>query len=85
MREMCRKAKECVIPLEINLLGVHENRHYPRPFFWDIAAEEGCSAVIGMDAHKPEAILDFSSEERARQLAAERGMKVLETIRLRKI
>lgn len=85
MREMCRKAKECGIPLEINLLGVNENRHYPRPFFWNIAAEEGCSAIIGMDAHKPEAILDFPSEERALQLAAERGIKVLENIPLRKI
>ena len=82
---MCRKATECNVPLEINLLGVNENRHYPRAFFWDIAAEEGCSAVIGMDAHKPEAILDFPSEERALKLAEERGLKVLETVQLRQI
>jgi len=85
MREMCRKAKECGMPLEINLLGLNEGRHYPHLPFWDIAAEEGCSAVIGFDAHKPEAMLDFQTEERAAQLARERGVRLLETITLRKI
>ena len=85
MRELCRKAKECGIPLEINLLGVNENRHYPHLPFWDIAAEEGCDAVLGMDAHKPEAVLDSASEARARTLAAERGINVLETVTLRRI
>ena len=85
MRDMCRKAKECAVPLEINLLGVGENRHYPHLPFWDIAADEGCSAVIGMDAHWPEVILDPQPESRAVQLAAERGINVLQTVPIRKI
>ena len=84
-RELCREARSCHMPLEINLLGVCENRHYPNPLFWQVAAEEGCEAILGCDAHKPEALLDIASAERAVAFAAHHGITLLDDITLRHI
>lgn len=58
---ICRKAKELDMPLEYNLYGVDKQlrgRHtglcYPCKLFWEAAADHGCKAIIGVDAHKPE-------------------------------
>ena len=53
MRRLCRKARDCGLPLEFNLLGFSEGKQYPNPVFWRIAAEEGCDVVLGSDAHEP--------------------------------
>lgn len=57
MRSLCRFALERGIPLEYNLLGYMNARCYPNPTFWDIAAQTGCKAVVGYDAHTPEMLL----------------------------
>ena len=51
MTKLCRYCKEAEIPLEINLLGVREDRNYPCEKFWKIAAREGNSVIYGTDAH----------------------------------
>lgn len=56
-RRLCENAKKADIPLEINLLGVGDNRHYPNDSFWKIVSEVGNKVVIGIDAHSPEAVL----------------------------
>ena len=53
MRSVCRAAKACDLPLEINLLGILEHRVYPAERFFKLAAAEGCKAIIGVDAHAP--------------------------------
>ncbi len=53
MRRLCRRANDCGVPLEFNLLGYAEHKQYPDPAFWRIAAEEGCRVVLGCDAHEP--------------------------------
>lgn len=83
MREMCREARACHVPLELNLLGVAEGRHYPREIFWEAAAEEGCKIILGCDAHSPDALLDTNSEKRALEMAKKWGMEVLEDVPLR--
>ena len=82
---LCRAAKECDLPLEINLLGLHLQRQYPNPRFWEIAAEEGCKVVLGVDAHQPEALLDSETEQKGRDLAVHFGLNVLDTVELRRI
>ncbi len=60
MRELCRAAKALDIPLEYNLLGRIYSRHpsrqgrlcYPNAPFWELAAAEGCTAIVGLDAHQ---------------------------------
>lgn len=53
VRSLCRRCRELNIPLEFNLLGYRLGKHYPDPFFWKIAGEEGVSVILGSDAHSP--------------------------------
>lgn len=85
IRRLCRAANECGVPLEINLLGIREGRHYPTPLFWEIAAEENCPVILGCDAHRPESLLDTASEQQAMDMVNRCGMTLLETIPLRPI
>ena len=67
-------------PLEINFLGLMEERWYPNEKFWKIAGEEGNTAVFGCDAHTPKAVWNPETEQKALQLAAKYGLKVQETV-----
>lgn len=51
MRKICIASRECGIPLEINCLGIRDNRHYPNMIFWEVAGEEQCPVTFGFDAH----------------------------------
>lgn len=60
VHSICRKAKELDMPLEYNLYGVdkqgrgrQKGLRYPCELFWEAAAEYGCTAIIGVDAHRP--------------------------------
>lgn len=77
MRKLCQAAKRTETPLEINLLGIRERRHYPNEHFWRIAAEEGCTAILGCDAHTPRDVVDPESERKALALAERLGLKCL--------
>ena len=58
MRRLCRGAARRNFPLEINLLGIRDNRHYPTDRFWKIAGEEQAPVVLGFDAHTTESAGD---------------------------
>ena len=85
MGEVCRTAKSCGMPLEINLLGISEGKHYPNWHFWEIAAEEGCSVILGRDAHDPAAFFGKEAEDLALRKVKELGLQLLETVELRPI
>lgn len=62
-REICRTAYRLHLPLEYNFSYVKENEQkgittFPHPKFWQIAAEEQCSAIIGVDAHEADRLQD---------------------------
>lgn len=55
-RHICHTAARLDIPLEYNIGMLDHNQafgklSYPHPEFWRIAAHEGCTAIIGVDAH----------------------------------
>lgn len=85
MKVICRAAKDCGLPLEVNLLGILAERNYPNPVFWELAAEEGCSVIVGRDAHAPEQLRDYKSEETAKELICQLGLQVTDTVSLRRI
>ena len=85
IRDLCRSVKQMGIPLEINLLGMAYNKHYPNEHFWEVAAEEGCKAILGLDAHAPKHILNLESEQWALQMVQRLGLELLETVELKQI
>lgn len=78
-RRLCLGAKRIHIPLEINFLGLRDNRHYPSSVFFRIAAEVGNEIVFGADAHSPWAVNDILSEQKAREMVKELGLHLIET------
>ena len=52
MTGLCRYCKKAGIPMEVNLLGLWEDRNYPNELFWKIAAREGNEVIYGFDAHR---------------------------------
>ena len=56
MTKVCQYCHEKGITIEMNLLGLSLERNYPDSHFWSIASREGCTAVIGSDAHRPEQV-----------------------------
>lgn len=84
-RELCREARRRGMPLEYNLAGAMVNRRsgregYPHHRFWEIAAEEGCSAIIGVDAHDNRWLEDDELRREGESFLRGLGMPLLQTI-----
>ena len=62
---ICEGAKKYNVPLEINLLGIRDHRHYPYAGFWKAAGEMRAPVTIGSDAHSPDVASDNASFEQA--------------------
>lgn len=86
--DLCQAAKALDLPLEFNLLGFsrHEQelgigwQSYPCEPFWHIAAETGCRAIIGFDAHDAEFLERLDLYARARKILDGLGMEIVEQI-----
>ena len=85
IRDLCRSAREMDIPLEINLLGMAYGKHYPNMQLWEVAAEEGCKAILGLDAHAPKHVFNLESEQKAQDTVQRLGLELLETVELKHI
>ncbi len=68
MEQLCRAAKEHNVPLEINFLGIRQDRIYPSDAFWEIAGRVGTPVTFGFDAHDIEAAFDKASYSAAEAL-----------------
>lgn len=55
---LCEAAKRLSIPLELNMYGLIDNRHYPSEEFFKIAALVGNTIIAGIDAHDPNRLCD---------------------------
>ena len=77
-----QKIKPFGVPLELNRLGFFDGRHYPRRAFWELAGEYGIPAVIGLDAHAPDVLLDEKTVEGCLRFAESCGVKVLEELEI---
>ena len=87
-RELCEAALRLDMPLEYNMLG--RSRHisdrlrggvgYTTREFWEIAAETGNRAIIGVDAHSPKQLDCANGFRDARKLLQGMGIRVMETL-----
>ena len=85
-RAICAAAKELDMPLEYNLLGMKRNPDsrrrgfigYTSDEFWNIAAETGNRAIIGVDAHDPESLDCVALYELVRKKLEDLGIEVVD-------
>ncbi len=75
---LCKYLKAHDYPVEINLLGVVEKRHYTNEHFLKLAGEIGCKAIIGCDAHHPYRLNYRIGQEACQQLAARNGLELID-------
>ena len=80
---LCRASLETETPLEINLLGIRELRHYPNPIFWEEAGALGCHVIFGSDSHSPRTVKDIASAEVAKEMVKKYGLVREEYLRLK--
>lgn len=80
MERLCAAAKEMNIPLEFNLLGYSTQRHYPNESFWEIAARNNNTAILGIDAHDLFQYKDEKWEAKATQYLNDLGIKLTDEI-----
>lgn len=78
MRKICETSLETDIPLELNFLGIRDNRNYPNPAFWKTVGEMGCKVVYGFDAHNRSAAYDGESLIIAEKMREKYGLNVIE-------
>lgn len=79
---LCRRLKELHIPLEINMLGMHEKKHYPADRFWKVAGEIGNDVILGLDAHCVDNIKDVESYKKCMELVKRYDLHLLKEIKL---
>lgn len=74
---LIRAAIKCSVPLEVNMYGLLENRHYPRDDFWALAGKLNAAVVLGRDAHKPIRVHDDAEFPRAEAFLKKHGLDKL--------
>ena len=85
MRRICQAANQIGIPLEVNFLGIWDKRNYPNPLFWQVAGEEGVTAVFGCDAHHVKDVFQPETEKLALKLLDDNGIRKVDTVSLRSV
>ena len=78
MRRLCEAFKAADMPVEINMLGLMEERRYPSQRFLELAKETGNKAIIGVDAHEPGMLLKRNLFRRGEELCKEFGMALVD-------
>lgn len=85
-KHICRTAARLNIPLEYNIGYEAFSEDFQKPTipnskFWEIAAHENCTAIIGVDAHNNECLENPSNYNRAYENLQKLGIKVIDKIR----
>ena len=77
MRRICICSREYNVPLELNFLGIRDNRRYPDSTFWKVAGEERCPVTFGFDAHTVSAACDRRSLKVAQDMVKEYNLNYI--------
>lgn len=82
MQRLCLTANELGIPLELNLLGLRQNRTYPTERFFRIAKACGNTIIAGIDAHDPDCFYQPETMAAYRKFTAACKLTVTDEITL---
>jgi histidinol-phosphatase (PHP family) len=80
MTYFCQEIKKLGYPIEFNLLGFADKRHYPDKRFWEIAAKVGNKVIIGFDAHTPASLSDSKTYNNAKEYLNKLGITPIKEI-----
>ena len=80
MNRLCRYCRDNNVPLEINMLGAIDRRHYPSDRFMRIAGAVGNTMIIGADAHSPDRLDCPEGVELCRSIASRYGLAVIDRL-----
>ncbi len=83
MTRLCEAAKELKIPLEINCLGIRDNRHYSSEKFYKIAGQVGAKMIVGFDAHDVASAYDGESLEKIRVLKEKYNLNIIDKVEIK--
>ncbi|MBQ2676203.1 MAG: histidinol-phosphatase [Clostridia bacterium] len=85
IRQICVASRTFDIPLEINFLGIRDNRNYPNEAFWEIAGQEKSPVTFGFDAHNVESAFDGQSLIKAQKLVDKYNLNYIGIPKLRPV
>ncbi len=81
---LCTAMKDMDIPLEINLCGIAQHKHFPADRFWRIAGHIGNKVILGVDAHAAYELTDRDSYRKAMDLVARHDLHLINTLKIKK-
>lgn len=81
MTRLCKELKNMNIPLELNLLGISQNKQYPAERFWKIVSEIGNEVILGLDAHCVEHLMDVESYHKGKEIAEKYHLNIIEELK----
>jgi len=80
-QRLCESAVKYNVPLEINLLGLRDNREYPNEKFWEIAGNvDGVKVILGLDAHSVNCVLNGDAIRKGFEIAEKYGLEIITEI-----
>ena len=82
MLRLCLEMKELDMPMELNILGLADGRHYPVERFLKMAGEIGNPYILGIDAHTPQQLLNRAAVEEAEKLCEKYGIRLMDEMSL---
>ena len=74
MTRLCEASLATGVPLELNFLGIRQERYYPNPLFWEVAGRVGAPVTFGFDAHTPDVAYDGATVPKAHALVEKYGL-----------
>ncbi len=84
MRRLCQNAKAAGLPLEINFQGMRNKACYPSDRFFEIAAEENCPCILGLDAHHADFAADLEEIAFFEEFARRNGVQLVDRLEVKK-
>lgn len=80
---LIRAAIQHAIPLEVNMYGLSDGRHYPNPLFWERASRLGAAVVLGRDAHSVHRVHAPEEFGAAYRFIEKYGLNLIESIEIK--
>lgn len=74
MTRLAKRLKAYHMPVELNVNGCRKEKSYPRKRFIELAEQEGCDFIIGVDAHVPNELIDFEHYQKCEKMVSSENL-----------